>query len=99
MTRQAASRSGLVVAPADQAGGAPRQKLALGEMGDDELDELILGRLRQRRGNDGATGDRTLSAAYLAVFFNEPELRVQRRLIALAAEGRVRESAAAPIAG
>jgi hypothetical protein len=67
-------------------------------MNDDELDDLILSRLRQRRGQDaaGETPDRTLSGADLAVFFNEPESRVQDRLRALAAEGRVKESTAAP---
>ncbi|MBA3807590.1 MAG: hypothetical protein H0X28_04220 [Solirubrobacterales bacterium] len=44
-------------------------------MNDDELDQLIVARLRQRRGQDdrGETSGRTLSAADLAVFFNEPE--------------------------
>jgi hypothetical protein len=44
-------------------------------MNDDEIDELILSRLRQRRGQE--SGDRTLSAADLATFFNEPESRIQ----------------------
>jgi hypothetical protein len=67
-------------------------------MNDEELDDLILGRLRQRRGQDeaGETGGRTLSAADLAAFFNEPESRIQDRLRALAAGGRVNESTAAP---
>ncbi|MFI4978077.1 MAG: hypothetical protein ACHQC8_05315 [Solirubrobacterales bacterium] len=65
-------------------------------MNDDELDELILGRLRQRRGQATETADRTLTSADLAVFFNEPEERVRDRLRALAAEGRVKESTAAP---
>jgi hypothetical protein len=67
-------------------------------MNDDELDDLILGRLRQRRGQDAtrATGDRTLSAADLAAFFNEPESHIQDRLRALAEQGRVKESAAVP---
>lgn len=63
-------------------------------MNDDEIDELILSRLRQRRGQE--SGDRTLSAADLATFFNEPESRIQDRLKALAEQGQVKESAAAP---
>lgn len=67
-------------------------------MNDEELDDLILGRLRQRRGQDdaGEISGRTLSAADLAAFFNEPESRIQDRLRALAAGGRVNESTAAP---
>ena len=65
-------------------------------MNDDELDELMLGRLRQRRVQAAQTGDRTLSSADLAAFFNEPETRVQDRLKSLAAEGRVKESTAVP---
>jgi hypothetical protein len=63
---------------------------------DDELDELILGRLRQRRTQAKDTGDRTNSSRDLAMFFDEPEARVHSRLNALAAEGRARESTAAP---
>jgi hypothetical protein len=59
-------------------------------MNDEEIDELILSRLLQRR------GQRTLSAADLATFFNEPESRIQDRLRALAEQGQVKESAAAP---
>jgi hypothetical protein len=67
-------------------------------MNDEELDDLILGRLRQRRGQDeaGETSGRTLSAVDLAAFFNEPESRIRDRLRALAAGGRVNESVAAP---
>ncbi len=63
-------------------------------MNDEEIDELILSRLRQRRGQDAS--DRTLSAADLATFFNEPESRIQDRLRALTEQGLVKESAAAP---
>jgi hypothetical protein len=67
-------------------------------MNDEELDDLILGRLRQRRGQHeaGATSGRTLSAADLAAFFNEPEPRIQDRLRARADQGLIKESAAAP---
>jgi hypothetical protein len=44
-------------------------------MSDEEIDELILSRLRQRRGQQPA--DRTVSAADLAAFFNEPEPRIR----------------------
>ena len=42
-------------------------------MNDEEIDELILGRLRQLRGQDeaGETSGRTVRAADLAAFFNE----------------------------
>jgi len=63
-------------------------------MNDEELDDLILGRLRQRRGQDEA--GETLSAADPAAFFNEPASRIQDRFRALAEQGRVKESAAAP---
>jgi len=63
-------------------------------MSDEEIDELILSRLRQRRGQQPA--DRTVSAADLAAFFNEPEPRIQDRLRALADEGLITESTAAP---
>lgn len=39
-------------------------------MDDEEIDELILSRLRQRRSEE--TADPTASAADLAAFFNEP---------------------------
>jgi hypothetical protein len=67
-------------------------------MNDEELDDRILGRLRQRRGQDeaGETSGRTLSAADLAAFFNEPESRIQDRLRTLAEQGRVKESSAIP---
>jgi hypothetical protein len=65
---------------------------------DEELDELILSRLRQRRAQDAAdeTRDRAVSAADLAAFFNEPQARLQDRLRALAELGLVRESGAMP---
>ena len=65
-------------------------------MNDDELDELILGRLRHRCVQATETGDRTITSADLAAFFNEPEVRVRDRLKALATEGRAKESTAAP---
>ncbi len=46
-------------------------------MNDEELDELILGRLRQRVAHATNTGDRTYSSADLAAFFNEPRARVK----------------------
>ena len=63
-------------------------------MDDEEIDELVLSRLRQRRAQQA--GDRTVSAADLATFFNEPEPRIQNRLRALADQGLIKESAAAP---
>jgi hypothetical protein len=73
-------------------------RLQFRAVSDEELDELILSRLRQRRAQDvaGKTRDRAVSAADLAAFFNEPESRVQDRLGALAEQGLVMESAAAP---
>ncbi len=64
--------------------------------GPEEIDELILSRLRQRRAQQA--GDRTASAADLATFVNEPEPRIQNRLraLALADQGLIKESAAAP---
>jgi hypothetical protein len=56
-------------------------------MTDEELDELILSRLRNRA---------TQSATDLAASFNEPEPRVEARVLALASEGRIEESAAMP---
>jgi len=52
-------------------------------MTDEELDELILSRLRNRA---------TQSATDLAASFNEPEARV----LALASKGRIEESGAMP---
>jgi hypothetical protein len=63
-------------------------------MDDEEIDELILSRLQQRRRQE--TADRAVSAADLAAFFNEPEPRIQHRLRALADQGLITESAAAP---
>jgi hypothetical protein len=40
--------------------------------------------------------DATQSATDLAASFNEPEPRVEARLLALASEGRIKESAAIP---
>lgn len=57
-------------------------------MNDEELDDLILSRLRQR--------SRALSAADLAAFFNEPESRVEDRLRSLAANRQVKESSTLP---
>lgn len=67
-------------------------------MNDEDLDELILSRLRHRRSQDTA-GDgsgRTVTAADLALFFNEPETRIHDRLQILAGQSLVAESAAAP---
>lgn len=55
---------------------------------------LILSRLRQRRSQQ--TADRSVSAADLAAFFNEPEPRIHERLRALADQGLIKESSAAP---
>jgi hypothetical protein len=66
----------------------------LSQRHDEEIDELILSRLRQRRAQQA--GDRTASAADLVTFFNEPEPRIQNRLRALADQGLIKESAAAP---
>jgi hypothetical protein len=67
-------------------------------MTDEELDELILGRLMNRReaahANLSATA--TQSPADLATSFNEPESRVEARILVLASEGRIKESEAAP---
>jgi hypothetical protein len=67
-------------------------------MTDDELDELILARLRNRREHAARaeTGAATQSPADLATSFNEPESRVEERLQSLANEGRIKESAVAP---
>lgn len=65
-------------------------------MSDDELDELILGRLRNRRQAARANAAAAQSAADLAASFNEPESRVEERIRALATEGRITESDAAP---
>jgi hypothetical protein len=68
--------SGLHPGPVREAATVPAR------MDDEEIDELILSRLRQRRAQQA--GDRTASAADLATFFNEPEPRIQNRLRALA---------------
>jgi hypothetical protein len=67
-------------------------------MDDEDLDELILSRLRHRRGQDAARdgSGRIVTAADLAMFFNEPETRIHDRLQALAGQGLVKESGAAP---
>jgi hypothetical protein len=67
-------------------------------MTDDELDELILGRLRNRweAAHAKLSAAATQSAADLATSFNEPESRVDARIRALASEGRIKESEAAP---
>ncbi len=69
-----------------------------GDMSDGELDELILGRLRNGREQAARVEIivATQNPADLAVSFNEPESRVEERLLALASEGRIKESAAAP---
>jgi hypothetical protein len=68
------------------------------DMTDDELDELILSRLRNRWEQAARieVDAATQSSADLAVSFNEPESRVELRLVALANEGRIKESTAAP---
>jgi hypothetical protein len=67
-------------------------------MSDEELDELILSRLRSRREqldrND--LHDATQSSTDLATSFNEPEPRVEARIRVLASEGKIVESAALP---
>jgi len=67
-------------------------------MSDEELDELILSRLRKRRvqADVAEIGEPSQSASDMAAFFNEPESRIQDRLRDLAADGRIVESAAAP---
>jgi hypothetical protein len=64
----------------------------------EELDELILGRLRNRReaANVNLASAATQSPADLAASFNEPEDRVDERIRVLASEGRIKESEAAP---
>lgn len=89
----AAERAGSVQAGLRQTAGRSEATVPLA-MSDEEIDELILSRLRQRRGQQPA--DRTVSAADLAAFFNEPEPRIQDRLRALADEGLITESTAAP---
>jgi hypothetical protein len=67
-------------------------------MSDGELDELILARLRNRR----EQADRveisaaTQSPTDLAASLNEPESRIEERVLALASKGRIKESAPAP---
>jgi hypothetical protein len=67
-------------------------------MSDDELDELILGRLRNRREQAARVeiSAATQSPADLAASFNEAEIRIVERLLTLASEGRIKESVAAP---
>ena len=67
-------------------------------MTDDELDELILSRLRNRLEQAARleVSAATQSPADLAASFNESESRVVPRLVALANEGRIKESTAAP---
>jgi hypothetical protein len=67
-------------------------------MTDEELDELILSRLRSRREQTRSNElhDATQSPTDLAASFNEPEPRVEARVLVLAAEGRIKESAAVP---
>lgn len=65
---------------------------------DEELDELILSRLRNRweAANANLTPAATQSPADLAASFNEAEDRVEDRIRVLAREGRIKESEAAP---
>ncbi|MGA9313210.1 MAG: hypothetical protein WBV77_01135 [Solirubrobacteraceae bacterium] len=67
-------------------------------MSDEELDELILSRLRNRREQFGRNEltDATQSTTDLAASFNEPEPRVEARVLQLAAEHRIEESPALP---
>jgi hypothetical protein len=67
-------------------------------MDDEELDELILSRLRNRREQieRNELSDTTQSPTDMAASFNEPEARVEARVLVLASEGRIKESAAAP---
>ena len=64
----------------------------------EELDELILSRLRNRweAANANLTPAATQSPSDLAVSFNEPEDRVVERIRVLAIEGRIKESEASP---
>jgi hypothetical protein len=67
-------------------------------MTDEELDELILGRLRNRQEAAHArlSAAATQSPADLASSFNEPESLVEARILVLASEDRIKESDAAP---
>jgi hypothetical protein len=67
-------------------------------MSDEELDELILSRLRSRREQFGRNElhDATQSPTDLAASFIEPEARVEARILVLASGGRIVESAAVP---
>lgn len=65
---------------------------------DEELDGLILSRLRNRweAANANLTPAATQSPSDLAASFNEAEDRVEERIRVLAREGRIQESEAAP---
>jgi hypothetical protein len=65
---------------------------------DEELDELILGRLRNRReaAHANLAAAATQSSGDLDSSFNESEDRVDERVRVLVSEGRIRESEAAP---
>jgi hypothetical protein len=67
-------------------------------MNDEELDELIVSRLRNRLEQTGGSefSDATQSASDLASSFNEPEIRIEARIIALASQGRITQSPAMP---
>jgi hypothetical protein len=67
-------------------------------MTDEELDDLILSRLRSRREQVELSelGNATQSTTDMAAAFNEPEVLVDARVLVLAGEGRIKESAAAP---
>jgi hypothetical protein len=80
-----------------------REAWGAGQLGfaavtDEELDELILSRLRDRREQTerNELHDATQSPTDLAASFNEPEARVEARILMLAGEGRIVESAALP---
>jgi hypothetical protein len=67
-------------------------------MTEDELDELILSRLRSRweQAARAEISAATQSSADLATSFNESEGRLEARILVLASEGRIKESSAAP---
>jgi hypothetical protein len=67
-------------------------------MTDEELDELILRRLRSRaeQFKRSELQDATQSPTDLAASFNEPEARIDARIALLASEDRIVESASSP---
>ncbi len=70
-------------------------------MTDEELDELILSRLCSRREQAELSelGDATQSTTDMAAAFNEPDVRVDARVLVLAGEGRIRSPLPHPAAG